>query len=451
MVRIPDQTFEAGKYEVTFAEWDACVAAGGCNGYNPDDEGWGRANRPVINVSWDDAQAYAEWLSQRTGQSYRLLTSEEWEIVARAETTTAYSWGDEPPVCDQTARNGANFRDCTDRRTQPVGSFQPNGFGLYDIHGNVWEWVQDIAGSRRVLRGGSWYNYPQVLRSANRFWYLPSDSNLTLGFRLARDLAGAGETGSGAGAVAEPFDCSVYHRRNAPLVFHAMDPNIPPSLPTQRIVISAGMTVPISVGHYRPGSAIQSVPLGCMDWLVSPSSAARISQDGAAIEISSEAQPGSEILLTGTLRGSQRGAGSETVRILVVDEVARQLIGTWSFDEVRGCDGVQIDPPVEIRFEADNGLSATWTPFERYWDYWGRYAWSPQSGAFSLTVTGGNQIPSDVSANGQLALEGERRLALSGFHFGTRDPGAYGAPASPVSAAQAGCTLMFRRQGAGLQ
>jgi formylglycine-generating enzyme required for sulfatase activity len=168
MVRIPGHNFEAGRFEVTFAEWDACVADGGCNGYRPPDEGWGRGRRPVINVSWNDAQAYVQWLSERTGRRYRLLTSTEWEIAARAGTTTEYSWSDDPPVCDQNARNGANSSDCTDDRTRPVGSFRPNGFGLYDVHGNVWEWVQDADGSLRVRRGGSWSSFPEDLRSAFR-------------------------------------------------------------------------------------------------------------------------------------------------------------------------------------------------------------------------------------------------------------------------------------------
>jgi formylglycine-generating enzyme required for sulfatase activity len=168
MVRIPGQNFEVGSTEVTFAQWDACVTGGGCNGYRPGDEGWGRGNRPVINVSWNDAQAYVRWLSQRTGQRYRLLTSAEWEYATRAGTTTNFSWGDEDPVCDQSARNGANFLACSDDRTRPVGSFQPNGFGLYDVHGNVWEWVEDGDASLRVLRGGSWVNYPLSLRSAIR-------------------------------------------------------------------------------------------------------------------------------------------------------------------------------------------------------------------------------------------------------------------------------------------
>ena len=86
--------FAVGVYEVTFAEWDACVRAGGCGGYAPDDEGWGRGSRPVINVSWDDAQAYLSWLSQQTGARYRLLSEAEWEYVARAGSVTARYWGE---------------------------------------------------------------------------------------------------------------------------------------------------------------------------------------------------------------------------------------------------------------------------------------------------------------------------------------------------------------------
>jgi formylglycine-generating enzyme required for sulfatase activity len=188
MVRIPGQNFEAGRHEVTFAEWDACVADGGCNGYRPSDEGWGRGRRPVINVSWNDAQAYVQWLNQRSGRRYRLLTSAEWEIAALAGTTTWYSWGEDPPVCDQNARNGANFEDCTDDRTRPVGSFRPNGFGLYDVHGNVWEWVQDAGGSTRVLRGGSWNYDLQNRRSYLRLTSYPSRRYDYSGFRLARTL-----------------------------------------------------------------------------------------------------------------------------------------------------------------------------------------------------------------------------------------------------------------------
>lgn len=188
MVSIPGQNFEVGRYEVTFAQWDACVAAGGCNGYRPPDQGWGRGNRPVINVNWNDAQAYVQWLSHQTGQRYRLLTSSEWEFAARAGATTNFSWGDQDPVCDQSARNGANFSACRDDRTQPVGSFQPNGFGLYDVHGNAWEWVEDPAGWwTRGMRGGSWNAYPQNLRFAYR-GANNSSTRLLVGFRVARTV-----------------------------------------------------------------------------------------------------------------------------------------------------------------------------------------------------------------------------------------------------------------------
>jgi formylglycine-generating enzyme required for sulfatase activity len=191
MVRIPGRNFEVGRYEVTFAQWDACVAGGGCNGYRPNDEGWGRGNRPVIYVSWNDAQAYVQWLSQRTGQRYRLLTEAEWEYAARAGTTTNFWWGDQDPVCDPGARNGAQSYSCTPNRTLPVGSFQPNGFGLYDVHGNVYEWVEDCydgSCSSRVLRGGSWSYYPQGLRSAVRYEYGPSSRSYVIGFRVARTV-----------------------------------------------------------------------------------------------------------------------------------------------------------------------------------------------------------------------------------------------------------------------
>src|SRR5687767_8745478 len=105
MVRIPGQNFEVGRYEVTFGQWDACVAAGGCNDYRPDDEGWGRGDRPVINVSLHDAQAFVQWLSQHTGQRYRLVTSAEWETAARAGRITNHWWGVRHAVCDESAHN----------------------------------------------------------------------------------------------------------------------------------------------------------------------------------------------------------------------------------------------------------------------------------------------------------------------------------------------------------
>ena len=197
--------FAVGVYEVTFAQWDACVSAGGCGGHRPDDSGWGRGNRPVRSVSWDDAQLYVRWLSERTGARYRLLSESEWEYVARAGTTTRYHWGDE------IGHNRANCNGCgsrwDDEKTAPVGSFSANAWGLYDVHGNVWEWVGDCWNdsytgapadgsawargdcAKRVLRGGSWSLSPRSLRSAYRFRYSTGFRlNYFFGFRIARTL-----------------------------------------------------------------------------------------------------------------------------------------------------------------------------------------------------------------------------------------------------------------------
>ena len=188
-----------GVYEVTFREWDECVQRGGCGGYLPDDEGWGRANRPVINVSWWDAQEYLEWLSGQTGERYRLLSESEWEYVARAGTTTPYNTGDRISTAQ------ANYNEFRGK-TVVVGSYPPNAFGLHDVHGNVWEWTDDCwsesyrgapsdgtawAGGdcgRRVLRGGSWSNEARNLRSAYRFRNTTGNRFNYFGFRVARTL-----------------------------------------------------------------------------------------------------------------------------------------------------------------------------------------------------------------------------------------------------------------------
>ena len=181
--------FAVGVYEVTFGEWDACVSGGGCGGHRPDDEGWGRGRQPVVNVSWEDAQAYVRWLSGKTGEQYRLPSEAEWEYVARAGTTTEYWWGDD------VGRNRANCYGCGSRwdyeQTAPVGSFAANPFGLHDVHGNVIEWVEDCwegICSRRVLRGGSWYLRPRDLRSALRYWNTTGFRLNYYGFRVARTL-----------------------------------------------------------------------------------------------------------------------------------------------------------------------------------------------------------------------------------------------------------------------
>ncbi|HBH35284.1 MAG TPA: hypothetical protein DDW45_02435 [Gammaproteobacteria bacterium] len=209
--RVTVPAFKMSKFEVTFRQWDACHADGGCT-QNPDDQGWGRDDRPVINVSWNDAVAYAEWLSDRTGlkkpHRYRLPSEAEWEYAARAGTTTNYWWGDE---FDQNGKVWANCAGCASKwdssRTAPAGSFKRNPFDLYDTSGNVSEWgrdcfidsyegapedatpletAEDGVCSGRVLRGGSWDHDPQYLRSASRFGDRPDSRNNDIGFRLAR-------------------------------------------------------------------------------------------------------------------------------------------------------------------------------------------------------------------------------------------------------------------------
>ena len=197
-------SFALSKYEVTFEEYDRFTAATG--GRRADDGGWGRGTRPVINVSWNDAQAYAAWLSAETGETYRLPSEAEWEYAARAGTATAYSWGNE------IGRNRANCDGCgsrgDDEQTAPVGSFGANAWGLHDMHGNVWEWVEDcwhgnyaraptdgtawasgVSCARRVLRGGSWYDVnPRLLRSAIRSGISTGFRFNLIGFRVARTL-----------------------------------------------------------------------------------------------------------------------------------------------------------------------------------------------------------------------------------------------------------------------
>ena len=185
--------FAVGVFEVTFTEWDACVSGGGCGGSAAADEGWGRGNRPVINVSWDDAQAYVSWLSERTGAHYRLLSEAEWEYAARAGTRTARYWGESD--ADQCGyANGYNdYGSCSDghRFTAPVGSFDPNAFGLYDVLGNVAEWTQDCLNEpcyRRVSRGGAWSSLPEELRSASRSGPFSDMGFWQVGFRVARTI-----------------------------------------------------------------------------------------------------------------------------------------------------------------------------------------------------------------------------------------------------------------------
>jgi formylglycine-generating enzyme required for sulfatase activity len=187
------QPFAVGRFAVTFDEWDAFSADRGCS-YRPSDEGWGRGRRPVINVSWDDANAYLEWLSRKTRRTYRLLSEEEWEYAARAGTTTPFCWGSSIST-EQANYNGNHAyakgpRGENRKRTVPVNSFEPNAWGLYQVHGNVWEWVHDCWNNvgRRIIRGGSWRNFPRYLRAARRDADATERRDIDLGFRVARTL-----------------------------------------------------------------------------------------------------------------------------------------------------------------------------------------------------------------------------------------------------------------------
>lgn len=252
--------FWIGKYEVTFAQWDACVADGGCNGYRPPEwDGclwtsackseatdtkpglWARGDRPVMNVSWHDAQAYVTWLSRKTGENYRLPSETEWEYAAQAwrsdrlkdtggdvEIRTKVGFIPMPeqlfPWGNELTRKWANYGlaiapdspnlggdvegDDKWLTTAPVGRFPPNGFGLHDMQGNVWEWVEDcfepgyrdrpaeakegqaLVGCNeqapRVMRGGSWMNPPDHLRPVQRNYHRPDFRMHVTGFRVAR-------------------------------------------------------------------------------------------------------------------------------------------------------------------------------------------------------------------------------------------------------------------------
>jgi formylglycine-generating enzyme required for sulfatase activity/uncharacterized caspase-like protein len=209
------RAFAVGRSQVSFEEWLACVAEGGCNAYRPGDYGWGFGKRPVINVSWTDAKAYVKWLSEKTGAPYRLLSESEREYVTRGCTS---------PACPSTpfwfgkeispARANYDWHYSYDgsakaqppRRTVATDASEANPFGLLHVHGNVWEWVEDcwnasLAGlpndgapritgdcNSRVIRGGAWSDEPKDLRSAKRSWEVIGERRAEIGFRVARTL-----------------------------------------------------------------------------------------------------------------------------------------------------------------------------------------------------------------------------------------------------------------------
>lgn len=194
VMRIPDP-FAVALTPITFADWDAAVAEGWRPEHNPSGHGWGRGLRPVIDVSWRDAQAYVRWLSWKTGCAYRLLTEAEWEYAARAGGSEAYATGAGITAGDARFSDGACGWGAAGGPVE-VGSFAPNAFGLYDMHGNVWEWVEDAYaapdgypdGDRRVIRGGSWGVDRNWLRCACRGWLEAGLRNDDVGFRVARAL-----------------------------------------------------------------------------------------------------------------------------------------------------------------------------------------------------------------------------------------------------------------------
>jgi len=209
-----DKPFAIGKYEVTFSEYEYFCEQTGCK--KPDDEGWGRGRRPVIDINWYDAIAYVKWLSKKTGESYFLPSEAQWEYAARAGTQTNYWWGNEPG--DKLAQCGgcAEVHRCAtckdvpllDDGTVTVGSFNANPFGLYDVHGNVMEWTTDCDSKRNsnqpsdgstrlngdctkhIIKDGSWWNNSRFIRSSVRGSAVEGSSYKSkhLGFRVAREI-----------------------------------------------------------------------------------------------------------------------------------------------------------------------------------------------------------------------------------------------------------------------
>ncbi len=201
------QPFALGVHAVTFDDYDRYVAARG--GRQPADGGWGRAQRPVIDVSWHDAQAYCHWLQEETGRAYRLPSEAEWEYACRAGTTTPFHFGRQLTTRQANFNGNYTYNGSSPGeyrgQTLPVGSFPANAFGLHDMHGNVWEWCADawhdnyqgapadgspwdkgeVSGDvPRVLRGGSWFFLPGDCRAAWRYHNAPANRNHHIGFRV---------------------------------------------------------------------------------------------------------------------------------------------------------------------------------------------------------------------------------------------------------------------------
>jgi formylglycine-generating enzyme required for sulfatase activity len=201
------KTFAVGRFAVTFDEWDACIAAKGCS-YRPSDQDWGRGKQPVINIRWSDAKEYVEWLSRKTGRLYRLLSEAEREYVTRAGTSTAYWWGDDFKALQANSAYPINQQQPTTPRTVSVDSFVPNPWGFFQVHGNVYDWVEDCGSENYIdappdgaaqltgncevhmLRGGAFSRRPETLRSAARLWSGNLNRMTYMSVRVARELGG---------------------------------------------------------------------------------------------------------------------------------------------------------------------------------------------------------------------------------------------------------------------
>jgi len=195
--------FAMSVFEITWSEWLKCVKKMICK-KNPSDQGWGKANLPIINVSWFDAIDFISFLNLNTEGNYRLPTEAEWQYAARANTKSRYWWG------DKLIKNYANCRICGSQwdgeQSSPVGSFKSNQFGLYDMNGNVWEWTSDCwvdkgdkqvkmknntsrtSCNDRVIKSGSWYYIPKLMTPEARHKFPSNLSSYNIGFRVAKDL-----------------------------------------------------------------------------------------------------------------------------------------------------------------------------------------------------------------------------------------------------------------------
>jgi len=178
--------YEMNKHQTTFEEYYEYYYED-IGAEMPDDEDWGRGKRPVINVSWEDAKAYAKWFSEKKGETYRLPTDAEWFLACSVGAKTRWHFGDD----EKELKDYAWYRENSEGKTHPVGEKKPNILGLYDMHGNVWEWCEnwtDDKREKRVLRGGSWYSIDSNTRCDNQDGSNPSNRNDIVGFRLLRTL-----------------------------------------------------------------------------------------------------------------------------------------------------------------------------------------------------------------------------------------------------------------------